>query len=75
MKNRMIIPGLLLCLAATGCAGTRMTTPSDTAAKGSPPPRADREAILAMAGEFAVTFAFDETVPLKQGYERREPKR
>lgn len=28
-----------------------------------------------MAGEFSVTFAFDETVPLSPGYERREPRR
>lgn len=39
------------------------------------PPSADRQAILAMAGEFGVTFAFDETVPLKTGYETRPPKR
>jgi len=35
----------------------------------------DREAIRAMAGEYVVTFAFDETVPLIEGYEKKEPKR
>ena len=35
----------------------------------------DRDAIRAMAGEYIVSFAFDETVPLIEGYERKEPKR
>lgn len=38
-------------------------------------PEADRAAILAMAGEFRVTFAFDETVALVPGYERIEAHR
>ena len=38
-------------------------------------PEADREAILAMAGEYVVTFAFDETVALQESYERKAPKR
>jgi|GEM_PF-92119 len=33
----------------------------------------DRAAILAMAGEYAVTFAFEETVALKPGYELKPP--
>ena len=37
--------------------------------------RTDRQAILSMAGEYVVTFAFDETVALAQGYERKPPKR
>lgn len=41
----------------------------------SVPSAADREAILAMAGEFVVTFAFDETVALAPGYERQAAKR
>jgi len=44
-----------------------------------PPERAsfqeDREAILAMAGTYKVTFDFEETVPLVQGYELKKPKR
>lgn len=34
----------------------------------------DRAAILAMQGEYAVTFTFEETVPLAAGYERRDIK-
>lgn len=41
----------------------------------SPVPEADRAAILAMAGEFRVTFTFDETVVLLPGYERKQPHR
>lgn len=35
----------------------------------------DRRAILAMAGEYKVTFQFEETVPLRPGYELHEPHR
>jgi hypothetical protein len=35
----------------------------------------DRAAILAMAGEYAVTFAFEETVALKPGYALKPPDR
>lgn len=45
--------------------------PSTVAA--APPPE-DRAAILAMQGEYAVTFRFEETVPLAAGYEARESK-
>lgn len=38
-------------------------------------PAADREAILAMAGEYDVDFAFDETVLLAPGYERAPAQR
>lgn len=34
----------------------------------------DREAILAMAGNYRVTFDFRETVALAEGYELKEPK-
>lgn len=34
----------------------------------------DRQAILAMAGEFEVRFKFDETVGLREGYELRHDK-
>jgi len=37
------------------------------------PPAADRTAILGMAGEFAVTYHFEETVALKAGYELKKP--
>ncbi|NKI35715.1 hypothetical protein HFP89_11135 [Wenzhouxiangella sp. XN79A] len=74
-----------LSLLATGCASTvgpsAERSPASTGAEPpetanlSAPPTADRQAILSMVGEFGVTFAFDETVPLAQGYETREPKR
>ena len=34
----------------------------------------EREAILAMVGDFKVTFDFTETVPFLKGYELKEPK-
>jgi hypothetical protein len=34
----------------------------------------DRRAILAMLGEYQVSFNFNETVVLKPGYERKDPK-
>ena len=37
------------------------------------PPAADREAILAMAGEYEVTFDFEETVSLQPGYALKAP--
>lgn len=37
------------------------------------PPEKDRAAILAMAGEFEVTFQFEETVPLQEDYQLTKP--
>src|SRR5690606_32818050 len=50
---------LLLLCAATGAASA---APADIAR--------DHDTILRMQGEYAVDFAFDETVLLKPGYER-----
>lgn len=36
-------------------------------------PEADRKAILAMAGEYKVTFQFQETVAVEPGYELKDP--
>lgn len=44
-------------------------------ARAAAPPDADRAAILAMAGEYAVTFDFTETVVLEPGYVRKPGKR
>lgn len=44
-------------------------------APAAPDPARDREAILAMQGEYEVDFSFDETVLLADGYERMEPQR
>lgn len=68
---------LSLCIIAAlqGCTSSELNISSSTYRPAQTPPSADREAILAMAGEYRVAFAFDETVPLKAGYELREPKR
>lgn len=78
--------GALLLLTA-GCASTQngsgqaMAT-ADPMAPGSDRPAAadasfdrDRQAILAMAGTYDVTFNFVETVALTAGYEPKEPYR
>jgi hypothetical protein len=56
----------ILAVAASMTAGL---------AQAAPPPEPDRTAILAMAGEYAVTFDFTETVVLKPGYARKPGKR
>ena len=43
-------------------------------AHAAPPPGPDRKAILAMAGEYEVSFDFAETVVFKAGYERMPRK-
>jgi hypothetical protein len=45
----------------------------DTAATQSAPPAADRAAILAMAGGFAVDFRFEETISFQPGYTLTKP--
>jgi len=39
------------------------------------PPEPDRAAILAMQGEYRISFSFEETVALAEGYTRTEPYR
>jgi len=46
-----------------------------SAAIAGTPPEADRAAILAMQGEYRISFAFEETVILAEGYTRAEPYR
>lgn len=62
---------LLSLLLAAGivltAAGLAADPPAATA------PDADRAAILAMAGEFEVTFDFEESVSLRPGYECKKP--
>lgn len=53
---------------------TATSGPGDPAV-GARVPEADRAAILAMVGEYVVTFTFDETVVLEEGYERTPPHR
>lgn len=67
-----------LAAALAGCATTGGT---ESAASAQPAParteaqfEADRQAILAMEGEYAVTFDFTETVPVQSGYDLAEDK-
>ena len=48
---------------------------SSTPAVAADAPATDRDAILAMQGEYLVDFAFDETVTLQAGYERKPAMR
>ncbi len=74
---KLLTPFLLSVLTAAGCAttGAGIGAEPGSATANPKPPAADRQAILAFAGEFKVDFAFDETVALVPDYERREPKR
>jgi len=64
--------GLLATLLLTNLGGCASSGPgsADIAAA---PPAADREAILAMAGDYAVTFDFEETVSFDAAYTPAEP--
>ncbi|WP_300381412.1 DUF6607 family protein [Henriciella sp.] len=56
-------------------AGTKLRAPaSAVSAEMDSQFEQDRQAILAMAGDYKVTFDFTETVPLLKGYELKEPK-
>lgn len=81
-----ILAAGLVGLAGCATGGGSATAPSrpgppapwPTSAEGGPgecDPERDREAILAMAGDYEVDFHFEETVPLAEGYALREPYR
>jgi len=80
---RTHLPIVLTVALLSGCATTQSEPGNPPANAESPanqpaasaPPAADRQAILSMAGEYKVSFQFEETVPLVAGYQRREPKR
>tara|TARA_R110000868_G_scaffold53744_4_gene168538 strand:- start:18024 stop:19013 length:990 start_codon:yes stop_codon:yes gene_type:complete len=66
-------------IALSGCARSADTDPArlvdaQSAAIQAAQFEQDRQAILAMQGEYAVTFDFRETVPVAAGYELAEPK-
>lgn len=61
------------CFAALAAAAFWLIA-SNAAADPGGPPDADRQAILAMTGDFAVTFDFRETLVLREGYKLAEPK-
>lgn len=74
---------LLAAMGMIGCSATTTTATADTSDTGerslSTSDQAhtkfekDRAAILAMAGEYDVTFDFKETLALREGYELKEP--
>ena len=78
---------LLTLSLLTACAGQPRLAKSDSSqyrtverpvagcAAGENPFNCDRRAILAMLGGYEVQFRFEETVVLKPGYERKQPKR
>ncbi|MAK62693.1 MAG: hypothetical protein CMK09_17115 [Ponticaulis sp.] len=73
----LALPALALvgaCQTAVPVSDTAATTPLTSAARVSEHFEADRQAILAMAGDYHVTFDFTETVPLSEGYELKERK-
>ncbi len=63
-------------IVAAQTAGAAELTSPDPASQRAEAAKfeADRQAILAMAGDYAVTFDFRETVPFADGYEMKEPK-
>lgn len=63
--------------SATALDATPRSSPESNAdvAATAQPAQADRDAILAMAGEYHVRFDFQETVALAPGYERKENQR
>ena len=63
---------LLAASFASACSTHGGSLAADTALA---PPEADRSAILAMLGDYDVSFDFNETVVLRAGYERQQGRR
>ena len=76
----MTKPALALTtlLLTAGCATTAPAPVATTTPAAAPETAStyvqDRKAILAMLGEYEVDFNFEETVPLKTGYEKHDDK-
>lgn len=64
MLNLALLPAALTCVLPLRAAASTPT-----------PPERDRAAILAMAGEYRVSFEFTESVALRAGYETKPVKR
>jgi len=65
----------LAALAVTGCATAIAPEPAgETVVEAPSNFEQDRQSILAMAGDYKVTFDFTETVSFVEGYELKEPK-
>ncbi len=78
LAARMALAAIGMPLAFGCVAGLAMHDSSAVVAARPTAERAkfeqDRRAILAMSGDFIVTFDFRETVPLAAGYELKKPK-
>lgn len=63
-------------LALSGCVSTEAASavPVEVASNAIGTFEQDRQSILAMAGDYKVTFDFTETVPFVEGYELKDPK-
>lgn len=64
---------LVGCAAQVPKIAAQPATPAASAAPLSCEPQRDRDAILAMAGSYHVTFDFEETDVLTKGYEKYKP--
>ncbi|MEL6415185.1 MAG: DUF6607 family protein [Pseudomonadota bacterium] len=65
----------LAAIVVTGCATAIAPEPAgETVAVAPSNFEQDRQSILAMAGDYKVTFDFTETVSFVEGYELKEPK-
>ena len=86
-KIRLISAAALSCMTIAACATAPATdaalTTEPTAQAAVQPAEAvvqdgqfeqDRKSILAMSGDYQVTFDFTETVPFHEDYELKEPK-
>lgn len=71
--HKLALAAATLLLAA--CGGAALDAPVAETTRSAPQNinfERDRQAILAMTGDYAVTFDFRETVPLKSGYKPKD---
>ncbi|MEM9055614.1 MAG: DUF6607 family protein [Pseudomonadota bacterium] len=74
-KNAFISAAAIAMLAITGCATVPADNPiAEPTSVMSASFEQDRESILAMTGDYKVTFDFTETVAFVDGYELKDPK-
>ena len=79
MKFAFVTAAAALVLAGCATTTSQSVQPAEaqmapSAARTAAQFERDRQAILAMQGEYAVTFDFRETVPVAAGYELADPK-
>ncbi|MHA7901531.1 MAG: DUF6607 family protein [Henriciella sp.] len=73
-KTGLLAATALGLLAISGCATTKGVAPAALIQADSSQIEQDRESILAMTGDYKVTFDFTETVPFLTPYDLAEPK-